>query len=76
VKYTVLNAHNLIGLAGQAGRPVWEAVFQPLEDGSGPFQITATQIADNCNIVLDDVLVGDLWICSGQSNMQFRMREV
>jgi sialate O-acetylesterase len=26
-------------------------------------------------ITLDDVLVGDVWLASGQSNMQFRMHQ-
>ncbi len=32
----------------------------------GPFTIT---ISGNNNITLDDVLVGEVWLCSGQSNM-------
>jgi sialate O-acetylesterase len=40
----------------------------------GPFQIKVTQPLPNgtlVTIMLDDVLFGDVWICSGQSNMQF-----
>jgi sialate O-acetylesterase len=33
----------------------------------GPYQIT---IAGNNNIVLEDVLIGEVWLCSGQSNME------
>jgi len=33
----------------------------------GPYQITIT---GNNNIVLEDVLVGGVWLCSGQSNME------
>lgn len=27
-------------------------------------------------IILDDVLVGEVWVCSGQSNMEFTVKEV
>lgn len=60
---------------GDAGRPKWEAVFQPIT-GAGPYQITVTQVTDNCQVVLDDVLVGDVWVCSGQSNMQHAVERV
>ena len=33
----------------------------------GPHQITIT---GNNNIVLEDVLIGEVWLCSGQSNME------
>jgi sialate O-acetylesterase len=33
----------------------------------GPYQITIT---GNNSIVLEDVLVGEVWLCSGQSNME------
>lgn len=35
--------------------------------GGGPYQIT---IDGNNRIVLDDVLIGEVWLCSGQSNME------
>ncbi|CAM4828528.1 unnamed protein product [Rotaria magnacalcarata] len=40
----------------------------------GPFQLQVTQPFANRSmqtITLNDVLFGDVWICSGQSNMQF-----
>ncbi|CAF2047936.1 unnamed protein product [Rotaria magnacalcarata] len=40
----------------------------------GPFQLQVTQPFANGSmqtITLNDVLFGDVWICSGQSNMQF-----
>jgi len=33
----------------------------------GPYQITIT---GNNNIVLEDILIGEVWVCSGQSNME------
>ena len=37
----------------------------------GPFQINVTQLHNetSTNITLEDVLFGDVWVCSGQSNM-------
>jgi len=37
----------------------------------GPFQIT---ISDGTALTLKDVLIGEVWVCSGQSNMQMPMR--
>lgn len=31
--------------------------------------------ADHQSIVLDSLLIGDVWICAGQSNMQFPLKE-
>lgn len=39
----------------------------PEEQAGGPYQLT---IAGTNTIVLDDVLIGDVWFASGQSNMQ------
>ncbi len=38
----------------------------------GPFQITIT---GKNKIVLEDVLAGEVWLCSGQSNMDFAMEK-
>jgi len=48
--------------AGADGR--WQAVLDPLEAG-GPFELRAG------DAVSRDVLVGEVWICSGQSNMEW-----
>lgn len=47
--------------------------LDPMEEG-GPHVITAT--AGNMSITLNDVLFGDVWVCSGQSNMQFTVASV
>ena len=51
----------------------WMASLDPMEAG-GPHVITAT--AGNVSVTLNDVLFGDVWICSGQSNMQFTVPSV
>lgn len=51
----------------------WRAEFAPLPAG-GPYRVTATVDAER--IELDDVLIGDVWLLSGQSNMQMGLDEV
>ncbi|WP_168735630.1 glycosyl hydrolase family 95 catalytic domain-containing protein [Cohnella fermenti] len=48
-----------------AGR--WQAVLQPLAAG-GPFELAVSDGEEE--IVLNDVLVGEVWLASGQSNME------
>ena len=57
-------------IAGDDGE--WTVILDSLKAG-GPheMQISATNI-----ITLTDILIGDVWICSGQSNMELPMRRV
>ena len=63
--------------AGELGR--WSVYLSPGAAG-GPFELTVTGTpaagggdAAAQNIKLEDVLVGDVWVASGQSNMEFEM---
>ena len=56
--------------ADELGR--WSVYLSPGEAG-GPFQMT---IKGTNTVVLTDVLVGDVWVASGQSNMEFPMRDL
>lgn len=47
----------------------WEIVFPALNEG-GPYEIEISNNFDN-KIVLKDVMVGEVWVCSGQSNMEY-----
>jgi sialate O-acetylesterase len=53
--------------AGRDGS--WQVVLKPMPAG-GPHTLT---VQGKNTIQLDDVLVGEVWICSGQSNMQWQV---
>ena len=53
--------------ADAAGR--WRITLAALPAG-GPYRLT---VQGNRAVVIDDVLVGEVWICSGQSNMAFAL---
>ncbi len=50
----------------------WRAVLSPLDAG-GPHTLSIR--SDGAEIAIGDVLVGEVWLCSGQSNMRFKVRE-
>ena len=50
----------------------WQAVLAPLKVG-GPYELTAKSSAGNTQTV-KDVLIGDVYLCSGQSNMELPVR--
>lgn len=49
----------------------WMVRLRPMSAG-GPY--TLKVIGENNEVVVNDVLVGDVWVCSGQSNMQWSVR--
>ncbi|MCA9008212.1 MAG: hypothetical protein KDB01_00625 [Planctomycetaceae bacterium] len=51
----------------------WRVEFESLPAG-GPYVMTASD--GTRDVTLEDILIGDVWICSGQSNMQMRLEEV
>ena len=50
----------------------WEIILPPMSHG-GPYEMS---IEGDNKIVLKDILIGDVWLASGQSNMAFTMSKV
>ena len=55
--------HSAVCKAGADGR--WKVTLEPLPAG-GPHVLTVKGVN---SLTIDDVLVGEVWLCSGQSNM-------
>ena len=45
----------------------WMVLFNPVKAG-GPFRL---EIKGNNEITIKNILVGEVWVCSGQSNMEW-----
>jgi len=50
----------------------WRASFPPRPAG-GPYTIAVTG-AGGASAAADDIMLGDVWLCSGQSNMEYPVR--
>ena len=66
-----------LSFAGQTGKALtaadgkWKIVLKAMPAG-GPYQLV---LQGTNRIVLENILLGDVWICSGQSNMEFSLKE-
>ena len=60
-----LNGKTAKAVAGADGK--WTAKIGPFAAG-GPYTLT---VSGPQTVTVNNVLVGDVWLCSGQSNMQF-----
>ncbi|XP_052237319.1 sialate O-acetylesterase-like isoform X3 [Dreissena polymorpha] len=54
-------------------RIIWKITFPP-QNAEGSFVITISSTEGTLSI--QDVIFGDVWVCSGQSNMQFTLNMV
>jgi sialate O-acetylesterase len=63
-----MNGKEAVGTADGSGR--W-SVKLPSQDAGGPFDLT---VQGKNTIVLHDILVGEVWVASGQSNMNFPLQ--
>ncbi|XP_036393345.1 sialate O-acetylesterase-like isoform X3 [Megalops cyprinoides] len=55
---------------------IWRVALEPMKAG-GPYNVTAVQQGTaNAQVTLMDVLFGDVWLCSGQSNMAYTLSQV
>jgi sialate O-acetylesterase len=50
----------------------WSVMLKPVANAGGPFPL---KIAGKNSIEFRNVLVGDVWVASGQSNMEFGLRQ-
>jgi sialate O-acetylesterase len=51
---------------------LWETRFRPLDASSTPISMTVS--SDDERIACDDILIGEVWLCAGQSNMEWPVR--
>ena len=51
----------------------WKVYLDPLKANFTPQELT---VKGKNTIVLKNVLVGEVWLCSGQSNMEYQMRKI
>lgn len=51
----------------------WLVVLNPLKASSRPQTMT---ISGSNKIELTNILIGEVWLCSGQSNMEYQMRKL
>ncbi len=66
-KITVTFGDQKVNTVAHQGK--WRVDLAPLKEG-GPFTMT---IAGDNTITIKNVLVGEVWLCSGQSNMGFTL---
>jgi sialate O-acetylesterase len=65
-----LNGQSFNAVTGDNGK--WQIVL-PAHKAGGPF---AMEIVASNRISLKDILFGDVWFCSGQSNMEYPMNRL
>lgn len=59
------------GVANDRGR--WQVELDPMGASSEPQQMKISSSLDSRHLTLSNILVGDVWLCSGQSNMDYTM---
>lgn len=58
-------------VAGADGK--WMVKLKAMPASAEPRTLTVTSTADHATASINDVLIGDVWLCSGQSNMEMGM---
>lgn len=66
----ILGDEKMEAVADQFGK--WKVEFPPLEAG-GTFSLEIW--AHDKKIKYEDILIGEVWLCSGQSNMAFELKK-
>lgn len=65
------NGHSKKSKADKNGK--WNLELSPMKFG-GPYVLTVK--GQNNTITLNNILIGDVWLCSGQSNMEWTVKDV
>jgi len=65
----IVNGQKNSAKADEAG--YWKVLLKPMEAG-GPYSMTIVSGKDQ--LVYNDVMLGEVWLCSGQSNMEFQLK--
>jgi sialate O-acetylesterase len=65
-----LGSANQTAQANEHGE--WKVTLPAMHAG-GPFTLT---VSGSSTVTYDDVMIGEVWLCSGQSNMEFGMGNV
>lgn len=71
VEVTFRDCHVTVEVSAE-GR--WQATLEPQEASFEPAQLVVTD--GRQTLRFNDVLVGEVWLCSGQSNMQWPLHQV
>jgi sialate O-acetylesterase len=64
------NNQSFSTVTGDDGK--WQITL-PAQEAGGPFEL---EIVASNRILLKDILFGDVWLCSGQSNMEYPMNRL
>jgi sialate O-acetylesterase len=65
----VFNGQDVTAKADDLGN--WKIMLQPMTEG-GPY--TMEIFSGTGKLIFHDVMMGEVWICSGQSNMEFQLK--
>ncbi len=65
--------HGQVKQTKTAANGNWKVTLSPLAANAKGEELT---VQGTNSIVLADVLVGEVWLCSGQSNMEYQMRKL
>jgi len=67
-EHVQVSFNGLVRTAAASADGRWKVEF-PAQKAGGPYKITIATAKRT--VELDDVLIGEVWLCSGQSNMDF-----
>lgn len=72
-KEVIVTIGNTILKTKADSKGAWTITLPPMRPNAHGVTLTASQNGDSVN--LDDILIGEVWLASGQSNMLFRLNQ-